>query len=654
MAKAANCKIKLAASRFDKKSSTALGLLTNDIIGYEGLRSYLNITLMNEVTQQERVLSEEECSLEVTSGGFKLHLNVSYQVLEGSIYIRKVRGLDTNPLFDSSQNMEVKDYPLKIPNVVIISSKIIKTAQDGTDRIVAAEGVVKSIVATALMSASPAVAVIMNKVLSEFSYIRLLNGQILIYPLIVLEGFGNMNILPVSFDNPFELWTSVSNCPTNGMLEIFDVKCNLLYNYGTDLVILLFYLAICGAVTIFYTIMMSTVLKVVKRSSLGRKKSLLYKACSVLNDMLGLQFFLVLMEGEAQEILAYAYINISSKLSDMKLHLGAILSLLFIGFYGYYCYAIYILAKQVDKKVKRAKADWIRIEKNETRTLDSVISFDGMRFKRLSFVYDGYKYPITFFQLCYPIFGILRIILICMFLMSFDEAGFTQLAAVMIIEMSFAILNKRVAVKVSQAERVLEFATMVLNCIYISIKMFTFANFDNDTKQYYMGIPMALVLVLLVLASLGFVVVTLFSILAEAVKDYFLGKAEKIDINEKLEKEKEKIRKQFMKRDPNYVYLDDLEIPEKLERRLIRKQGMALAKYKFKQLCLMRNSSSRNTEEAEQFELELSARNKTLHQPDNNMSPPLPTVSHSLIVSPTLPMKNKPKPSILNKLTPSD
>jgi hypothetical protein len=105
-------------------------------------------------------------------------------------------------------NKEVKDYPLKIPNAVIIMSKAIQTTQDGTDSIVKAAAMIKSIVGTALMSSNPALAVIMNKVLSEFSYIRLLNGPLLIYPTIVLEGFGNMLLLPISIDNPFEKFHS--------------------------------------------------------------------------------------------------------------------------------------------------------------------------------------------------------------------------------------------------------------------------------------------------------------------------------------------------------------------------------------------------------------------------------------------------------------
>jgi len=123
--------------------------------------------------------------------------------------------------------------------------------------------------------------------------------------------------------------------------------------------------------------------------------------------------------------------------------------------------------------------------------------------------------------------------------------------------------------------------------------MFTFAPFDYDTKQDYLGIPMAIVLVLVVLVSISFVLFSVVSILIEAIKKNFLGYTDVIDINEKLEKEKEAIRRKDLKRDPNYVYLEDIEIPEKLERRLRRRDGMALAKYKFRMLCIMRNSSSR-------------------------------------------------------------
>jgi putative cell wall-binding protein len=634
VAKAANCKISLVSSRFDKKSTSAIALLNYDIKSYPELRSYLNISLVNEITGEERILSPEECSFEVIYGGFKLQLNVTYQVLQGTIYIRKNKNLETNPIFDSDQNREFKDFPMRIPNAVVIISKAIQTTQTGTNNIVAVAAMIKSIVGTALMSSSPALAVVMNKVLSGFSYIRLLNGPILIYPSIVLEGFGEMNILPFEIDNPFKTWSSKSICPTNDMQDVFDVKCNLLYNYGEDFITLLLTFAMSTVIYLIFFIMLATVLKTIKKSSLGRKRSILYKLCSIVNESLGYQYFLVVMDGEAQELITYAYINVASPLSDLQLHIGALVSLLLMSFYGYYCYAIYTLAKQVDKKVKRARADWVRVEKGESRTLDSVITFSGMKFEYLSFVYDGYKYPLNLFQLCYPIFGILRILLLCMFLMSFDAAGFTQLSAVLAIEIAFVYLSNKTHVKKSKYEQRLEMMTGVLNSIYIIIKMFTFGPFEYDTKQNYLGIPMAIVLVLVVLVSISFVLFSVVSLLIDAIKKNFLGYTDVIDINEDLEREKQAIRRKDLKRDPNFVYADDIEIPEKVEKRLKKKEGMALAKYKFRKLCIMRNSSSRY---AKQYTEDDEA---TALSPNNQL-----TSMFSPASTKRFPLKPRPPPS---------
>jgi hypothetical protein len=73
-----------------------------------------------------------------------------------------------------------------------------------------------------------------------------------------------------------------------------------------------------------------------------------------------------------------------------------------------------------------------------------------------------------------------------------------NLAAVLRYRSMLRLLQHKTNVKVSKAEQRLELMTMLLNCIYIFIKMFTFAPFDYDTKQNYLGIPMALVLVLVV------------------------------------------------------------------------------------------------------------------------------------------------------------
>lgn len=155
---------------------------------------------------------------------------------------------------------------MKIPNAVVIMSKAIQTTQSGTDNIVAVAAMIKSIVGTALMSSSPALAVAINKVMSGFSYIRNLNGPILIYPSIVLEGFGQMNILPFDFDNPFDSWTSLSSCPTNDMLQIYDVKCNILYNYGQDFVTLGLNFLLSSFVYLIFFILLSTVLSTIKKA----------------------------------------------------------------------------------------------------------------------------------------------------------------------------------------------------------------------------------------------------------------------------------------------------------------------------------------------------------------------------------------------------
>lgn len=105
-----------------------------------------------------------------------------------------------------------------------------------------------------------------------------------------------------------------------------------------------------------------------------------------------------------------------------------------------------------------------------------------------------------------------------MFLMSFDAAGFTQLSAVLAIEIAFVYLSNKTHVKKSKYEQRLEMMTGILNSIYIIIKMFTFGPFEYDTKQNYLGIPMAIVLVLVVLVSISFVLFSVVSLLIDAIK----------------------------------------------------------------------------------------------------------------------------------------
>ena len=75
-----------------------------------------------------------------------------------------------------------------------------------------------------LLAGVAAMALVINRILASYNYLKLLNGEYMTFPVIVLESFGDMNILPFNVPNLFLPLTNSSKCPTSEVLQVFQIR----------------------------------------------------------------------------------------------------------------------------------------------------------------------------------------------------------------------------------------------------------------------------------------------------------------------------------------------------------------------------------------------------------------------------------------------
>src|SRR3990167_10099678 len=86
-----------------------------------------------------------------------------------------------------------------------------------------------------------------------FEFLQYLNGRRLVYPDKILKAVG-ISLIPLDFDNYLEVDEQEVNCTPSPNYADNDVSCNILNNFGKDILFMGFVLLI----TLFILLLKST------------------------------------------------------------------------------------------------------------------------------------------------------------------------------------------------------------------------------------------------------------------------------------------------------------------------------------------------------------------------------------------------------------
>jgi len=124
-------------------------------------------------------------------------------------------------------------YPITIYNIRL-NSKIVGVVGKTIQGIAAAS----QFVLLATLFTNPSISTILIKMLSSFFFLLLLNTPELVYPFLILLSSINLNIVPDRFTGYLKDYAGQSECTPNEIFVKRELECNLLSNYGEDIIII--------------------------------------------------------------------------------------------------------------------------------------------------------------------------------------------------------------------------------------------------------------------------------------------------------------------------------------------------------------------------------------------------------------------------------
>lgn len=200
----------------------------------------MNIAIVKTDGSNEVIkCSKITCHISVTKDSIQIDLNLETNIYNANIVISD----DTLNFIDNQTSQRFTKFPIIIENVTYMTNKPGSYKNTGY-HISNSPGSSKAIVNVALAGTNPAVSVLIDKIMSEFVYIELLNGPSMVFPNFILRNTFQNKYWPVDVGNPFKKLTKDEICDKSENLKIASRGCGMLVNSGEDIHALGYILAV--------------------------------------------------------------------------------------------------------------------------------------------------------------------------------------------------------------------------------------------------------------------------------------------------------------------------------------------------------------------------------------------------------------------------
>lgn len=276
-----NAKLELDYLSFDRRSQSASFTFRYPL--KKILNSDLAIEVRSKLDGQVYICDKVSCQVNNTAKGFSIVFNFD-STFQADLVISNTTALSIQDA--STPNRYYQSYPIRLSGISILANGA--NAQKAADTTAATINAIRAASSLMSMASSPATAIALDRVVSEFTYLQLLGGPQLTFPSLILEATLGMNLLPIDFGNPFEEWTAKDEAGNSNpedsqtgppavtsrrlqetiglqqqnqpcqLPEVYvnsGIYCNFLRNYGQDFSVIMYTLGI--------TIVISLVIRVV-------------------------------------------------------------------------------------------------------------------------------------------------------------------------------------------------------------------------------------------------------------------------------------------------------------------------------------------------------------------------------------------------------
>ena len=545
--------LKLASAAYTTKNTVATLVFSHDLRP-STIRASLLITVRDLTAA--RVLPCDECSLAFKGRVLEVTVPLKEQVNNGVLVIEisgagKVSG--EAPL-KSAQGQVFVDYPIEVNRLVLISGGASQAAKSTGETISAASSSIRAIANLAVSGANPGSAMALDKVLSEFFFLRFLEGPQIIYPTLVLTYASSPGSLPFSVGNPFADWAHNQVCPVPQVYAENDVSCNMLESYGEDVAINFAILMLTLSISLGFMFLCFKWKKPQTEDSPAElvdldpedREELPFIKRTIRGSGLnyGLKFFMAKIESTSLEICVYCAVTLTSDDYSTPMMAGKVVAGVVILLLATYSIFMVILGikikkqleiynkakeameakqsqengddeeKAADKKVDPKEAS----KKQQKIELGDVIRLDESKLWLFIAPFEEMAVPKRTWYLFAPVVTIIRNIALGFIVLKLNGKGYAQLSTISGIMLAHFCFTVTSNVKFSRYENIKEGLDLGFNFIYVTLKLASYSNISEYQRQTILGGIMAISLVLIIVNSIIYMVVLTIMAVVEFIK----------------------------------------------------------------------------------------------------------------------------------------
>jgi hypothetical protein len=392
------------------------------------------------------------------------------------------------------------NFPIIIERISILNSHSIRQTVQVVQSTVAQVNNARAGATLVLATSNPAIAVMLDKMFCDFTYMSLLGAQNQTYPSLLLNMVSDSKIIPFSIPNLFAPIATDRECKPAFAMQTNGYDCNFLSNYGEDILML----AGTFAVNLFFSLLVYLT-KCLLRFRPNLRYTRTFIVAYTFFRSFGLQYFLMKMDGNLLEVVIF---SVNSLLTLPKAHntrgatIGAIVSIIAFLYYIIYAICLWRACRSLATIVVEKR----HVTNNkEAKELQDAFNLAHLDCSFLAFAFEGYRYPIHPSLLYTPLFSVMKYLTVGTVAVLTSDWKLGQLAILFFAESAHYIYTLRAHVKAYTVENVGECLACGCRVLYVLVSALTFTEAASENPNNIAGICQVLLLLSTVAIDVGII-----------------------------------------------------------------------------------------------------------------------------------------------------
>lgn len=549
-------------------SSSKISIRFNEDIDIElswqnGLRYYITDSSGKVV-----ISKKTEFSFIPHKSGFDLEVLAKIHLKQAMIVIEKIFDTDTISSISQTSRRLQEDttipseyFPVTLDGFTILNEEDQKKLSATTDASIGYASTQRSVTNIVLMGANVNIAVLMDRMLSDYQYFAMIGNQNLTYTRLLLDPAIQIKLTPFSKadqEDPegnqgyIEKAFFLPECTVAPTLARNRVSCGIFSNYGSDIITLVGFLAVNAALTYLglwlhkkNIIMDEDDMPELDKDATIRDKLkhngriIGYKVVVAF----GMQFFIAKMDSNTLSIMKFCFTNIYYMQNVWQMWVGLLLTVMILVYYAFYIWIVWRFARNLAKKINAPTFRKKKIVKSDSKfrtdSINDIFKSSKIEFAAVAKMYSEYRADICTIEMYYPIALVMRSTLIAFWIVFLIRAEFATPILIAITEACYLAYTIYARVRSERLENMADVFNTVARLFYCVLACISLS---SKTSIESIDIIMFITLLTITILNLVFATYVVMLLLYDIAVDKLCSQA---NHNERFKQAEESIEARF-------------------------------------------------------------------------------------------------------------